>query len=297
MMEAPDEDLSPRGPWSCLRETLKGGFRPNGLAFILAWVAFQLAVPSLWAMHLRRLVGNSALPHYWGERITSRDVHEILQNGGLHQAWTGFWMPVFGIIILYLVLWFGWRIQAQELRIRARWKPWGLGLLDALVIGLLPLGAVTWLLVQILDLLGSTGIQGLGWLALVGRTLAPICLGSALMLQWWICRMARAAGPKVTLMHHLRNAFICLWNHPIQWSSLVLGGVVIRLGLHALVLLLAWRWGGGSTVKVWTILALQGLVAAINAWIIGWFMRAAARHWRQDARLRQTLSNLKHMLA
>ncbi|WP_005034884.1 hypothetical protein [Holophaga foetida] len=293
MMEAPDEDLSPRGPWSYLRETRSGGFRRNGLAFILAWVAFQVAVPSLWAVHLRRLVGNSALPHYWGERITAREIHEILQNGGLQQAWTGFWMPTLGIITLYLVLWFGWRIQTEELGIKARWKPWGLGILDALAIGLVPLGAVTWLLLQLLDYLGGTGIQGLGWLALLGHILAPLCLGSTLMVQWWICRLARAAEPDAPYGRHLWNAMLCLWTRPFQWSSLVLGGVVIRLGLHAIVLLLAWRWGGGSTVKVWTILIAQGLATAINAWLIGWFMRLVARLWRRETRVRQAISDLK----
>lgn len=297
MTDEPSEELTPRGPWSYLRETTKGAFRPDSLAFILAWAAFQVAVPSLWALHLRRLVGSSALPHYWGERITSREIHEILQNGGLRQAWAGFWMPVFAIILLYLILWFGWRLQSRELGIRARWKPWGLGLMDAILIGLVPLGAVTWVLLQILDFLGGTGIQGLGWLALAGSILAPLCMGSAFMLQWWICRMGRAAEPGMDFGRRLRNAFLCLWHCPIQWSSLVLAGVVIRFGLHALALLLAWRWGGGSTLKVWIILSAQVMAAAIGAWFTAWFMRLAARHWRQDARVRQRVAELKRTFA
>lgn len=292
-MKATEEDLHPRGPWTYLRESLPGGFRPNGLAFILAWVVLQVALPSLWSIHLRRLVGSSALPHYWGERLTARDIHEILWNGGLHQAWTGFWMPTFGIVVLYLVLWFGWRHQAEELGIRARWRPWCMGLLDALLMGLLPFGAVTWLLFLVLDYLGATGIQGLGWVAIVGRTLAPLCMGAALMVLWWLCRLDRAAEPDRPYGLRLRHALVCLWSRPIQWSSLIFVGVIIRLGIHALVLLLAWRIGGGATPGVWLILLLQALAAAINAWIIAWFMRTTARYWRQDARVRQAVSDLK----
>jgi len=297
MLEAPSEELAPRGPWSYLRGTLRGGFRSDTLAFILAWAAFQIAVPSLWALHLRRLVGNSTLPHYLGERITSREIHEILHNGGLQQAWTGFWMPVFAIILLYLILWTGWRLQARELGVKARWKPWGLGLMDAVLIGLVPLGAVTWILLWVLDILASAGIQGLGWMALAGSVLVPLCAGSTFMLQWWICRMARASRPDLEFGRRLRNAFLCLWNCPIQWASLVLAGVVIRLGLHLIALLLAWHGGGGSTLKVWIILSAQALAAAINAWFTAWFMRVAARHWLQDDRVRQRVADLKRNLA
>jgi len=296
-MESPEEDLSPRGPWSYLRGTLPGGFRPNGFGFMACWVALQVAVPSLWAVHLQRLVGNSALPHYWGERLTARDLHELIQNGGLNRAWTGFWMPVFGIIILYLLLWFGWRHQAEEVGVKARWRPWGLGLLDALLTGLIPLGAVTWLILQGLDYLGSTGIQGLGWLSLVGRTLALPCLGSALMVQWWLCRLGRASDLRPAYGRHLWQALLGLWASPLQWATLILGGVLVRLGLQLLALILAWQWGGGSTPRIWFVLLAQALAAAFNAWTIAWFMRLVARHWRQDARVRQAVSSLREDFA
>jgi len=292
-----DESLAPRGPWSFVWETSGGGFTRNGLFFILSWVAFQWGVPSLWAVHLRRLAGNSALPHYWGERLNARDIQEMLQNGGLQQAWTGFWMPVFGILAFILILWYGWRLQAEEVHLEARWQPWMLGGVDTALIGLVPLGGLTWLILEALALLGATGIPGLGWLALVGQGLAPLCLGSTLMLQWWICRVARASRPGTPLGQHLLGAFSCLWSSPLQWASLILGGVVVRMGLQGSVLLLAWRWGGGSTLRVWTFLLLQGVAAAVNAWLIAWFLRLVARHGHRDARIRQAVADLKRQFA
>jgi len=295
--ESPEATLTPRGPWAFLWKTQGGGFSRNGLLFLCSWVAFQWTLPALWAQHLRHLAGNSALPHYWGERLTAQDIQQILQSAGLQRAWTGFWMPVIGVITLGLILNYGWRLQAETVGLKARWKPWALGFLDALLLGLVPMGILTWAILEALAYLGSTGIQGLGWVSWIGQGLAPLCFGSALMLQWWICRLNRAASPEAPLGQHLFTSFLCLWTSPIQWTVLVGGGVVIRVGLQAAVMLLAWRWGGGTTPRVWGFWLLQGLAAAINAWVIAWFMRLVAKHWERYARIRQALSDLRRQFA
>ena len=292
-MDTSEETPAPRGPWSYVKTAALGGRRFDLVVFILAWAALQACVPSLWATHLRKLTGHSALPHYWGERLTARELHEILVNGGLQQAWTGFWTPCIAILLFLLIIWFGWRIQAASAGVKARWTPWGLGLVDALVIGIIPLGLVAWCLSEGLLFLSDTGIQGLGWLALVGRFLILPCLGATLMLQWWICRMSRAVEPALSLPRRLLEGFLCLWSYPVQWGTLILGSVIIRLLVQGLPLLLGWRWGGGNTSSVWGLLLLQILAAAINAWIITWFIRLAAHHWRNTNQIQRTICDLK----
>nr|WP_320132025.1 hypothetical protein [uncultured Holophaga sp.] len=296
-MAETEEALTPRGPWHHTRSTWSGGRRLNTSIFILTWVLLQTLVPTLWATHLRKLTGHSTLPHYWGERLTARDLHELLVNGGLEHAWSGFWTPLALLVLLFLIIWFGWRIQAGELGLKARWAPWGLGLLDTLVVGLLPLTAVAWALDQCLAWLGGMGIQGLAWMALGGRMLLPLCLSSALMVQWWLCRMSRAAEPAMPPFRRLREDFLALWCYPVQWAVLILASVLIRSLLQALPLLAGWQWGGGATGRVWALLLLQAVAAALNAWIIAWMLRLTARFWRGDATVRQAIADLRRDFA
>jgi hypothetical protein len=79
----------------------------------------------------------------------------------------------------------------------------------------------------------------------------------------------------------------------VQWSLLALGGAVLRSLLPFLVLLLAWRMGGGTPFRVWLFLLLQLLVTALNGWLLGWLLRATARFWSHDAIVRDARFALK----
>lgn len=295
------DPLAPRGPWSFWREALGGGFTGWGLQLILGWVCFQLLTGLAWAQHLRDLAGNSILPAYWGEGLTAKDVLELAFNGGLKEHPIGT-LPVFlgGACFLW-ILWAGWRLQAQCIGSSGRLRTWSWGFVDALLLGLPPLalllGAASW----ILENLAETGIQGLCWLNMVGSALAKLAFFSALFLQWWLCRLDREAQPDASwrmgswkiLGRHLGQGLLRLWTHPIQWTLLVLGGVILRTGLALLALAIAWRLGGGTGARVWLFLLLQTLGAALNAWLLGWFLRLTALFWRHDQRVREEIQALE----
>lgn len=301
----PEEPAAPRGPWSSWREALPGGFSGPGLELLAAWVLLQVLPAALWAQHLRSKAGWSALPAYWGERLSARDAWELIVNGGLDQEPTGWFAPLAAALCLFWVLWAGWRLQAKAVGVHPGLRAWCWGLLDALVLAALPLALVAGLLSGALGALASTGIQGLGWAALVGRPWIWMTAGSMFMLQWWLCRIARAGrgdpggrfGTWTALGHHLTDSFLRLWRHPVQWGLLSLGGVLVRFGLGFGVLVLAWRWGGGTPGRVWTFLLLQALAAALVAWILGWLLRLSARFWQRDDRIRTEIRNLERIAA
>jgi hypothetical protein len=255
-----------------------------------AWVAFALLTGAFWAMHLGDLTGWSALPNYWGELLTARDLWELLENGGLREHWTGPWVPLAAGAALAWFLWAGWRLQAAAAGVPARIGPWLWGAADALVVGGIPLSLLAALLTWALGWLGGTGITWLGWLDWVGGGLVRMTWASALILQWWLCRLDRAEAPagwrlggERRLGAHLERSLGRFWKHAGQWLALVLAGVLVRTGLSLAVLFLAWRLGGGSIAKVCGFLVLQLAVVAVNAWVIGWFLRLVALHRRQDA--------------
>jgi len=276
----------PRGPWSFLAAAGPGGFSRWGWQLMAGWVAFSLSTSVLWALHLGRLTGWSSLPNYWGELLTARDLWELRVNGGLAGHWTGPWVPLAAAAALAWFLWSGWRLQAATLGLPARLGPWLRGGLDALLLGGIPLTVLAGLLLWGLARLGATGIQGLGWLDWVGGGLVRLAWASALFLQWWLCRLGRAVDPDRGLRAHLGLSLERFWRHPLQWFGLILAGVLLRTGLSLLVLVLAWRWGGGSIPKVCGFLALQLAAVAVNAWLIGWFLRLVALFLDQDARVR-----------
>ena len=292
-----------QGPWRFWRQALSGGFSRPGLGLILAWVAFDALAGTAWALHLKGLAQWSALPNYWGELLTARDVWELLENGGLKQDPLGAWAPMVGFLALVWVFWAGWRVQAQAVGLPARLGPWLWGLVETLIIGIpvVILGyGVSWLL----EGFAGTGIQGLGWLNLVGGTLFRLACVSTVMVQWWLCRIDRAGlaqenwylGSPERLLAHLAHSFRQLWSHPLQWAAFILGGVLVRVGLHFLVFLFAWKIGGGSSFRVWIFLVLQIGVAAMNAWLLGWFLRLTALFWQEDARVHHELQVLKYGL-
>ena len=271
-----------------------GGFSRWGLQLLAGWLAFSLGTHVLWALHLQALTGWSSLPSYWGELLTARDLWELLENGGLKAHWTGPWVPLAAGLAMLWFLWSGWRLQASAAGLPARLGPWLWGLLDTLLIGAAPLAALAGLLLLGLGWMGGTGIQGLGWLDWAGGGLVRLAFLSALFLQWWLCRLGRAgAGPDFRLGAHLWLCFRRFWTHPLQWLSLVVGGVLVRTGLSLMVLALAWRLGGGSIPRVCAFLALQLVVVLANAWLIGWFLRLTALFLRNDAELRAGLERLR----
>ncbi|WP_291271416.1 hypothetical protein [Geothrix sp.] len=288
-----EETLSPRAPWSFFAPALPGGFGRWGWGLMAGWVLVLLG-PSLgWAGHLRRAAGWSALPSHWGEGISARDIWELWVNGGLqHRLANSPTVHLLGLGLV-IVLWYGWRLQAEAGGQKARLGPWLLGALDTLLIGLLPVGLVGWAAYSALAWAGSLGIDGLGWMAFFGRPLVVMATVAALNLQWWFCRLGRAAGLSRGYWAHLADCFLRLWMHPIQWGLVNLGGAALRALLPFLVLLLAWRLGGGTTFRVWLFLLLQLAATLINGWLMGWFLRAAARFWIHDAAVRDALAALK----
>ncbi|MCE1230072.1 MAG: hypothetical protein LWX11_11370 [Firmicutes bacterium] len=289
------------GPWAFLKASLPGGLHGAALQLILAWVAFQGLVSGAWALHLKALAGWSGLPRYWGEQLTARDVWELVVNGGLGERPLDLWTGLLAVVCLIWALWSGWRVQAHAAEVEPRFAPWGWALLDALLLGVLPNALLAFLLTRFLGFLASTGIQGLGWTHLVLGTVVRLTALSAFLLQWWLCRANRAAskvggwrlGSWGALFLHLWRSFLRLWLHPIQWTALLVGGLLVRLGLHAVALGLAWRWGGGSSVRVWAFLLLQLFAAAGAAWFMGWMLRVVGRFWHHDAELQREIARLK----
>ena len=271
--------MAPRGPLTFLGPALPGGFTRWGWGLLLGWLLVLLGPALGWARHLLRAAGSSTLPAHWGEQISARDIWELWENGGLqHRLTNSPTVHLFGLGLV-IVLWCGWRMQAEAAGQKARLGSWLLGALDTLLIGALPLGLAAWLLDRALAWAGGLGFNGLGWMALFGRPLLWMAMIAALNIQWWFCRLGRAAGLTRGYRAHLKDAFLRLWSHPLQWGFIALGGAALRALLPLLVLLLAWRIGGGTTFRVFLFLVLQCAVTFLNAWLMGWLLRAAARFW------------------
>lgn len=293
----------PRSPLSFLREALPGAHRPSAYHFLAAWVLLQLLPALLWAFHLRRATGSSALPSFWGELLQATDLWELVHHGGLEQGFFGTFLPwAFALLTLWM-LWAGWHHQAESAEVEPRFSPWAWGLLEGVILAFLPILLLTTLLRRALAWAASTGIEGLGWANLLGATLLTLCIPSVVLLQAWLCRLDRAdrgcgwrMGGWMNLGRHLGHSFLRLWMHPVQWGLLILGGMLLRAAGHALVLWLAWRWGGSSLLRVWTFIGLEVLVAAFNAVFLAWFLRLVALFWRNDRRLRQEIHSLEQAL-
>ena len=184
-------------------------------------------------------------------------------------------------------------MQAEAGGLKARLGPWLLGALDTLLIGLLPLTLVAWLVDRGLAAVGGSGLDFLGWTAFFGRPLVWMALFAALNLQWWFCRLGRAAGSPRGYRTHLAESFLRLWTHPVQWGLVTVFGTALRAVLPFLVLLLAWRLGGGTSGRVWLFLGLQLLVMAVNGWFLGWLLRTTAHYWNHDSLVRDAREALK----
>lgn len=299
------EALSPRGPWSFLLGSLPGGFSGAGLQLMLAWLGFQVFSSTIWALHLRGLAGNSSLPTYWGEQLSAREVWELMVNGHLAEHPFGFWTTLVAVGFLAWALWAGWKVQARAAAQPARFSAWALGLIDAFLVGLLPILLVAEAMLWMLGKAGSTGIQGLGWANLVGGLLVRLTAVAAFLLQWWTCRGNRAGSPHrgfrlgswSALGRHLGHCFLRVWMNALQWAVLLVAGVILRFGLHFMVLLVAWRWGGATPGRVWMFLCLQGLATVTSAWLMGWLLRLVAQFAQHDARVRNEILDLRRRAA
>lgn len=300
--------LRPLAPWAFLRSALGGGLRGSGLHLLAAWLFFELATSTAWALHVRGFTrmgglfggGWSALPQHWGELISAKDLWNLMVNGEMSRSPFGTAAPALALIGLAWMLWAAWKHQAEEAGLPARLRDWFLGLLDAGLIGLLPLGLAWFAFSRILSAAASTGIEGLGWLSFIAQPLLFLAFLSAFMGQWWLCRLNRAAAAPesagaflAAYPMHLKDSFVRLWSHPLQWTALHAGGAALRTGLAFGALLLGWRWGGGSAGRVWAFLLVQLLATALNAFLIGWMLRLTARYWRRRREVSLVLAALE----
>lgn len=289
------EDLHPRPPFAWVRPSLAPGLDGDTLHLMAAWTAFTLATGTAWALHLRELLGWSALSDHWGERLTARDLWELWENGGWQQDPLGAVPTLVGALSLLWVLWAGWRLQARTVDLPHRLGPWAGGALDALLLGA-PVAAATTLALEGLEWLGTTGITGLGWMNLVVGPLFKASAVSAWMVLWWFCRLDRAKGLPPGFRGygtHLGHSFLRLWMHPVQWFLLLFGSAALRAGLGFGALAAGWRWGGGTSLRVWGLVVLQAFAAAGGAWILGILLRLTAHFWRQDCRVREARQQLR----
>lgn len=301
----PDEPEAPRGPWAFARAALEGGSALESWVFMGVWVVWALVPSFVWARHLQAKAGWSALSAYWGERVSARDVWELLENGDVMRDPTGTMAPGVALLGLAGVLWVGWWLQARSVGRRPTFGAWFLGLLDALLLAALPLAALVHAIHGALEALAETGIQGLGWAALVGRPWIAMTALSLFLVQWWMCRLARAVhgdpwgrwSSWTALFCHWKDCFLGLWSHPVQWGVLSFAGVGLRWGLAGAVWLVGWRWGGGTPARVLALALLQALTAALTAWITGWMLRLTARYWRADDGVRREIRRLERVAA
>lgn len=296
--------LRPLPPWAWLGASFRGGFRASGLHLLAAWAFFEICTSAAWAIHLRGFTsfagGWSALPQHWGEMLSAKDLWNLAVNGEMGREPFGTAVPCLAAFGLAWMFWASWRHQAEEAALPARLRDWILGLFDALVIGLVPLLLPFLLVSKLLTASASTGIPGLGWLAFIGRPLLLLAFVSALMGQWWLCRLNRAAAAGDSFAtflaaypRHLKDSFLRLWSHPVQWTALHLGGAALRAGLTFGALFLGWRWGGGGSGRVWAFLGVQVLATLVNAFLLGWLLRLTARYWRRRREVGQALAALE----
>jgi hypothetical protein len=291
-----DDELSPKGPWCFLAKAIPGGFTAWGIQLIFAWVAFYALTALSWASHIRSKLGNSALAENWGEVITAWDIWEIMENGGLQDDFFGLLAPATGALALLWALWAGWKMQTKAVGLSTRMAPWLASVPTALVIGFLPLWAMHVLLWGTLGFLGGLGIQPLAWMNFFGGPLLRMAFASSLMLQWWLCRLDMAKRvPKNAEQWraHIKDSFLRLWAHPVQWGNIVFFGVAARVGIIFGALSLGWEMGAKTLPHLWAFLVLQSLAAAINAWIIGWVLRVAALYWKNDEAVRSEVRTLR----
>ncbi len=303
-LKASEAALTPLSPFAFFKAGLPSFNKPLW-HLLLSWLAFQWALSSTWALHLKEAMGQSALGAYWGDRISARDIWELAVNGGLGQRPLGFWATALAMICLLSALWAAWRVQEDATLRKASVKPWGMGMVDTLLIGILPMVLICHFSGNLLVWMGSLGFQGLAYLDLIGRPLLTLTATSAVLLQWWLCRGERAEkaaqtnplqglflGGSKAYLTHLGDCVLRFWAHALSWLPLLALGVLVRVGLHGLVLWLGWVWGGASVIKVLGLFLLQGLAALSVAYLMAWMLRLVAHFNAHDRRVRMEIRAL-----
>lgn len=298
------EAIAPRKPLSFWREALSGLGSLEVTAFILAWIVFQALGAFAWARHLKLKAGHSALPAYWGELLTARDVWEMVENGGLKHSPVGPWATVVFWGGLAWILWAGWRVQARMARQKPRFAPLFWSVVDALLLAVLPLALIGWLVKGLCIWMIQFGIPGMAWMGTFGLATLTLALPGAWLLQWWLLRLERGSsasgwwlmGGWRALGRHLLDGFLRFWAHPLQWTLLVVAGALFRAGLHVGVAILAWRMGGGTAGKVWLFFGLQLVATALGALALAWFLRLVACYWKHDREVRREIRTLRASL-
>ncbi len=288
-----DETLSPKGPWSFLRASLPGGFSGAGLGLILGWLLAALPPAFFLARHLVGLTSHSAMASHWGERLNAKELLELWWNGNWQYQPMPAWSLMFLILGLGLSLWCGWKMQAELLGSEATFGPWFKGGLEAILLGPLPLYLPLYVGVFLLKAFGERGIESFAWLLFILRPIFWLSWFGACFLQWSLLRVDRLDPHRGGWFKHLRNAFVRLWLHPIQWGGLILGGTVLRLALHGGALVLGWRMGGAALGRVWLLVFLQLAASLVGAWSLGLLLRVAARFTRHDAHIRRERAALE----
>ncbi|MBI3130347.1 MAG: hypothetical protein HYZ13_03230 [Acidobacteria bacterium] len=288
-----DETLTPKGPWSFLRASLPGGFSGSGLGLLIGWLLAGLPPAFLLARHLVGLMGHSAMAAHWGERLNVRELLELWWNGNWQHQPMPAWALVFLLLGLGISLWSGWKMQAEQLGREATFAPWFLGGLEAILLGPLPLYLPLFLGVFLLKAFGERGIDSFAWLLFIFKPLFWLAWSGACFLQWSLLRVGRLDQDRGGWLRHLRDSFLRLWLHPIQWGGLILGGVALRVVLHGGALALGWRMGGAALGRVWLLVLLQALATLIGAWTLGLVMRVAARFTAHDAHIRRERAALE----
>lgn len=291
-----DEALSPKGPWSFLRESLPGGFSGPGLGLIVGWLLAALPPAFFLARHLAGLAGHSALPTHWGERLDAKELMELWWNGEWRHQPMPTWALVFLLLGLGISLWSGWKMQAEQVGREATFGPWFKGALEAILLGPLPLYLPLFVGVFLLKAFGERGIDSFAWLLFFLRPLFWFAWSGACFLQWSLLRVARLDPDRGGWFTHLRHGFLRLWLHPMQWGALILGGSALRILLHGGALILGWRMGGAALGRVWLLVLLQVLAGVVGAWTLGFVMRVAARFTVHDAHVRRERSALEKAL-
>ena len=290
-----DQGLGPQGPWRFLKEAIPGGFNASGLWLMGGWVLLSIVPAFFWASYLMSHTGVSdgwsALPAHWGEQLNAKDMVELFDRGEVHGL-LGALASTALILGLFLILWASWKHQAGAAGLRHKLGPWIGGALDTLLLGF-PILIVFFIAAALLGLLGGHGIPSLSWISALGKPLLALATSSALMMQWWLFRLNRLERKGQHWFTHAGLGFLRMWRHPVQWFGLAFGFSLVRLALHAGVLDLAWRMGGGTVGRVWLFALLEMLAALIGAWIMGWLLRTVALFWRHDQSVRQVIAELK----
>lgn len=280
-----DDSQGFRKPFSFLRESIPGGFGSAGIQLMAAWAVAAMIPATFWAWHVAGFVGKSSLANHWGERLPIRDLLDLWWNGKWNEAPLGV-LPVLVLLLaLTWALWAGYRMQAEMVGARPRLGTWMLSLAESLLLGAAPLLLTRWILMKPVNYAGDLGIAPFSWASFLFKPLSLAATATAFFLMWSFIRVGRLATKKPWL-RRMRQGFLALWAHPVQWTLLCFVFSLVRLAAVSAVVVLFWRLGGATVGRVWAFVLAQGALSALLAWTQGWQLRLATCFVLHDARVR-----------